>query len=605
MIQNFCNRKNILQSLNLAFILFFTEACLLNPIVRSLLNLEKQNDKNNFLSLLLLRADENSVSTSSPSTVSTSATEATSAPSNIDYGGSKTFNLVPGVSVSLVPTLTGGADSWSISPSLPSDLTFDTKTGTVSGTPNTSYLTSGFPLTTFLITARNSQGAAEHSIDIQIVASGGTVWTALHGVSGQNTGGGTGSLFFDTGSNSLYSAGYTTGSLDGATNPYPTTQSAFATKYDLNGNRLWTKIVPMFVLVSGAFSQTGLALDSSANVIISGQTVGSASGGQYDGITLTNNENLGLTKFDSSGNKLWSVAKPGTELVSAGIATDSSGNIFSTGNVKNTLDGVTNSGSTDSAITMIQFNSSGVQQGLPTLVGNGVGAVGWHNEGYGINLDSSGNLWTAGMTMSTNTCATAGGQRTIVLYKFNSSLVYQACYSLTSSASADNLNFAFAPVSDPSNNIYITGYTSSNLDGLTKVSTAASGYFDAFIAKFNSSGVVQWKRQLAVPGNTDTRAYAITRSPDDFYYITGYTNANLNGEIRNGVQDLFVAKYDSGGTLIWVKLIGSSGSSVQGTGLAFDTNNTLYVSGTSNGDLGGVTNPVKPNNAHLLLRFVK
>ncbi len=467
----------------------------------------------------LLRADENNVSTSSPSTVSTSATEATSAPSNIDYGGSKTFNLVPGVSVSLVPTLTGGADSWSISPSLPSDLTFDTKTGSVSGTPNTSYLSSGFPLTTFLITARNSQGAAEHSIDIQIVASGGTVWTALRGVSGQ--------------------------------------------------------------------------------------TVGSASGGQYDGITLTNNENLGLTKFDSSGNKLWSVAKPGTELVSAGIATDSSGNIFSTGNVKNTLDGVTNSGSTDSAITMIQFNPSGVQQGLPTLVGNGVGAVGWHNEGYGINLDSSGNLWTAGMTMSTNTCATAGGQRTIVLYKFNSSLVYQACYSLTSSASADNLNFAFAPVSDPSNNIYITGYTSSNLDGLTKVSTAASGYFDAFIAKFNSSGVVQWKRQLAVPGNTDTRAYAITRSPDDFYYITGYTNANLNGEIRNGVQDLFVAKYDSAGTLIWVKLIGSSGSSVQGTGLAFDTNNTLYVSGTSNGDLGGMTNPVKPYNAHLLLRFVK
>ncbi len=452
-----------------------------------------------------------------------------------------------------------------------------------------------------MVTATNTLGSAEYRIEIQIVASGGTVWTVLHGVSGRDTGGGTGSLFFHTATNSLYSGGYTTGSLDGAANPYPTIQSAFATKYDLNGSRLWTKIVPMSL---GAFGQSGLALDPSANVIISGST-GGAKTGQYDGITLTNDQNLGITKFDSSGNKLWSVAKPGTELVSSGIATDTSGNIFSTGNVKNTLDGVTNSGSTDSAVTMIKYDASGVQQGLPTLVGNGVGAVGWHNEGYGINMDSSGNLWTTGVSMSTNTCATAGGQRTIVLYRFNSSIAYQTCYSLASSASADNLSFAFAPISYPSNNVFITGYTSSNLDGLTKVSTAASGYFDAFIAKFNSSGTVLWKRQLAVAGNSDTRAYAIVRSPDDFYYITGYTNANLNGEIRSGVQDLFVAKYDSAGTLIWVKLIGSSGSTVQGNGLAFDTNNTLYVSGTSNGDMGGVTNPVKPNNAHLLLRFVK
>ncbi|MCZ8157438.1 MAG: SBBP repeat-containing protein [Leptospira sp.] len=580
-------KKRITKAILALLILISTEACLYNPIIRSLLSSDLPNDNNNFLSLLLLGPNSGSL--------------ATSAPESISYGSIRTFRLVPDVSLNLRPTVSGVVDSWSISPSLPSGLSFDTASGTISGAPNASYFSTGFPLTTFLIKATNALGSTEVSIEIQIVASGGTVWTVLHGVTGRNTGGGTGSLFFDTATNSLYSGGFTTGSLDGASNPYPTVQTAFATKYDLNGNRIWTQIVPLSL---GAFSQTGLALDSTANVIISGTTFG-ANTGQYDSIPLTTDQNLGITKFDSNGTKLWSVAKAGTELASSGIATDSSGNIFSTGNVKNNLDGVTNSGSTDSAVTMIKYDASGLQVGLPTLVGNGFGAIGWHNEGYGINMDSLGNLWTSGMSMSTNTCATANGQRTIVLYKFNSSMAYQTCYSLASSPSTDNLNFAFAPISDPSNNVYITGYTSSDLDGLTKVSTAASGYFDAFIAKFDSSGTLVWKRQLAVLGNTDTRAYAIVRSPDNFYYITGYTNANLNGEILNGIQDLFVAKYDSSGTLIWVKLIGSTGSTLQGNGLAFDTNNTLYVSGISNGDVGGVTNPVKPNNAHILLRFVK
>ena len=66
-----------------------------------------------------------------------------------------------------------------------------------------------------------------------------------------------------------------------------------------------------------------------------------------------------------------------------------------------------------------------------------------------------------------------------------------------------------------------------------------------------------------------------------------------------------MAKYDAGGNLIWVKLLGGAGSVTVGTGIAFDTNNTMYVSGHSNGDIGGVVNPVKLNNAHLLVRFVK
>ena len=53
------------------------------------------------------------------------------------------------------PTSSGGAVvSWSISPSVPSGMSFDTSTGAISGTPNVIS-----PTTTYTVTATNSGGS--------------------------------------------------------------------------------------------------------------------------------------------------------------------------------------------------------------------------------------------------------------------------------------------------------------------------------------------------------------------------------------------------------------------------------------------------------------
>ena len=69
-------------------------------------------------------------------TVTVSITVNDVVPSAITYSGSP-FTLTNGVAMSAnTPSAAGGAvDSWSISPALPTGLTFDTATGEISGTP--------------------------------------------------------------------------------------------------------------------------------------------------------------------------------------------------------------------------------------------------------------------------------------------------------------------------------------------------------------------------------------------------------------------------------------------------------------------------------------
>ena len=97
-------------------------------------------------------------------TVTVSITVNDVVPSAITYSGSP-FTLTNGVAMSAnTPSAAGGAvDSWSISPALPTGLTFDTATGEISGTP-----TVISPLTTYTITATNTGGSDTATITLQV-----------------------------------------------------------------------------------------------------------------------------------------------------------------------------------------------------------------------------------------------------------------------------------------------------------------------------------------------------------------------------------------------------------------------------------------------------
>lgn len=151
--------------------------------------------------------------------------------------------------------------------------------------------------------------------------------------------------------------------------------------------------------------------------------------------------------------------------------------------------------------------------------------------------------------------------------------------------------------SDSLGNIYVTGWFSGStlFGGQTLVS---AGLQDVFVASYDSSGNLNWVRQAGSVAN-DVSA-GIATAPNGDTYITGWfkDTCNFNGNIviSQGSYDMFVAKYDVNGTLLWVQSGGGTLddygnrvaiSSDGGVTIAGSFKNTFDASGqqmTSNGN---------------------
>ena len=104
---------------------------------------------------------------------------------------------------------------------------------------------------------------------------------------------------------------------------------------------------------------------------------------------------------------------------------------------------------------------------------------------------------------------------------------------------------------DDNGGIYITGYTWGNLDGNTNVSGT-----DAFLSKYDSTGTKLWTQLLG--SSSIEHSWGVATDSEGGVYITGNTEGNLDGNTNKGGRDAFLAKYDSKGTKLWTKLLGTS-----------------------------------------------
>ena len=137
----------------------------------------------------------------------------------------------------------------------------------------------------------------------------------------------------------------------------------------------------------------------------------------------------------------------------------------------------------------------------------------------------------------------------------------------------------YGVTTDSSGNIYVTGTTGGGLDGNTN-----SGSNDIFLVKYNSSGTIQWTKQLGTSGYD--YGQDVTTDSSDNIYVTGSTGGDLDGNTSSGGNDIFLVKYNSSGTKQWTKQLGTS-SSDGGMGVTTDSSGNIYVTGTTGGDLDG------------------
>lgn len=218
----------------------------------------------------------------------------------------------------------------------------------------------------------------------------------------------------------------------------------------------------------------------------------------------------------------------------------------------------------------------------------------------GIATDNNGNVMIAGtfrrVPPLTQNATTSAEDLDILLAQYDAA--GQRLWSKPLGGSYDDV--AHAVAADHLGNIYLTGAfsESASFDSLTLPTGALSsaGGKDLFLAKYNSSGKLLWARSAGGVG--DDAGLSIVADNDGEVYIAGYFNARASFEGRfvatrsaSDTVDLFIAKYDFSGALQWVKSAGGEGFDA-GTALAVDGDNNLYMTGVCTANAVFETSPV-------------
>lgn len=126
-------------------------------------------------------------------------------------------------------------------------------------------------------------------------------------------------------------------------------------------------------------------------------------------------------------------------------------------------------------------------------------------------------------------------------------------------------------------NVYATGYTGDSLMGNQNL-----GGQDCFVQAWSQTGKPLWTTQFGTAG-TD-RCYGIAQNSSGIY-IAGRTDGALPGNSSIGGIDAFVAAFDFNGNALWYKQFGTTADE-RGWGIALDPTG-IYVTGRTEGSMSG------------------
>jgi len=275
----------------------------------------------------------------------------------------------------------------------------------------------------------------------------------------------------------------------------------------------------------------GAAIDRDNNVYSFGKTSSSGAGG---------NDFL-LSKFDAFGSIQWQRTLGGASLEDGfSVATDSGKNAYAFGYT-------TSTGAGGNDMLLAKYNSAGTIQWQRVLGGSD------DDKGFAVAIDSADNIYIAGHTFSDAT------NNDFLLAKYNSSGTIQWQRTLGGEPS----DFGRSVTIDSSDNVYIFGYTLS----------AGAGSDDFLLAKYNSSGTIQWQRVLG--SASSQRGFSAATDSSNNIYLVGQAEGV-------GVWDIQLAKYDSAGSLVWQRVLSGLGSEDLGKSVAVDSSDNVYIFGNTN-----------------------
>jgi hypothetical protein len=299
-------------------------------------------------------------------------------------------------------------------------------------------------------------------------------------------------------------------------------------------------IIYFFGTLGGSSTDTGsnIAVDSSGNIY----TYGSSS---------TNSNCLLIAKYNSLGVLQWQkyYRRASTSTYAqGGMAIDSSGNIYVTG--------IWAGGAAGQIAIFIKVDSSG-----SLLWGE---QCQYEQAGTWLSLavDSSDNPYVVGYGQDFNGSNYAS-KWTIAKWGSGGPAASTWWRRFGNFTNSTAIGIGTGITTDSSNNVYVIGYTND------------SGTYDMYIAKYNTSGTIQWQQRL-YSASTDY-GHGITLDSSGNIYIVGESNVG-------GSYDVIVAKYDNSGNIQWQRSLSGAGSE-NGYSIAVDSSANVYITGNS--DTGG------------------
>ena len=256
------------------------------------------------------------------------------------------------------------------------------------------------------------------------------------------------------------------------------------------------------------------------------------------------------------------------------VAVDGNGNIYITGYYRYTIDfggGGLTANSYD--IYVASFTPSGKHRWSKNFGGSS------SDYGYGVAVDGNGNVYVTGMFYNSinfgGSTISSHGSGDIFLASFDSNGKHRWSKGFGGTSS----DYGYAVETDPSGNVYITGYMyySANFGGGTLTS---KGSADVFLASFDSSGKHRWSKNF---GSTSSDyGYGLATDTSGNVYVSGYHYSTINFGGSNltskGSYDAFLAAFDSSGNHRWSKSFGNT-SADYGYDVATDTAGNVYLTG--------------------------
>jgi RHS repeat-associated protein len=288
---------------------------------------------------------------------------------------------------------------------------------------------------------------------------------------------------------------------------------------------------------------TAIALDSTGDAFVAGDATSGfpATSGAYQTTVTSGVVNAYAAEINSSGSAFdYSTAVGGSgNDIADGVAVNSSGDAAIAGSTTSTnyptTSGAyqTSSGAPSGRVTgfVTTFNSSGSSLGFSTYLGGTSG----QDQAWGVAEDSSGRIYVAGQTGSTDFPTTTGAYQTANPYPGVIAFV-------TSFSSTGSVNYST--------------YYGGDLD-----------YSPGFAIAVDASG------DAYITGTVESSGLPLVNAPEPEYLAGGH-GYNATG---------FVATIASGGgSLLSSTYLGGTGGNDAGFGIAVDANQEMYVTGQTN-----------------------